>query len=973
MGAYPSYRRFLTLHLASVVLLLVTSPALSIEPREETSRLDALVIYDPGSRLGMKSVSVDELAFDTPLLSEWKTFRGRHGSKWRVRLDARSGVPTLVEGPGIPWLGRSGTTLLDGSELGTDSLAASLVEFIGSQAKILKADVGELRFNREASTQISDIRMVVFDRYYQGVRVQDQRYIFYIKQGLLNMFGATRWSLVGVDAVPTIEAGAARELLLSYMGAEPVEIRSEEPAEQLILTLPSGAAPPPPGMIRDEDYAHALAWRFEFRVFDEPGLWVGLVDAHSGKILAFYDNEAYSQLRGGLYPAESGSSGLGNDQTCPLGCEAELPIPFAKLRPLFGPPSLLTNSDGVTNLMLTVTHTTDFSGPYVEVKDNFCTTGPNMVTNLPVGAVLDLGFGPLYFGPPFPPVTDCDVPTGFAYGPGNTHAARTSFYHVNRAMQWARGWLDGEPSVGPWLNGDPGPLVVNVNLAPGTAFYSGSINLGRTTPLGAGIRRHNLGELPGVMLHEWGHFLDHRLDNGFLRSLEGFADTVELLYDHTACIGDGMGTIGRLNTVFRPYRFATGFKGCTGIRYQDWDQKNVLLSGKCTNAIPGEPPIGCFQDQPTRVAGKDLWTANFGFPLGGGECGRHAHFEARILAETVFDIATRELTGPAYGYDQASAWQIAERLWFQATPLMAGSLYKCIPGTVPIDPVEVYCTSPSRPVDSFGQKVQGLFGGCDRWCYDKNLGTFNFDAPCNEDLDCTKFYPDSCIPSDPDYLCDQDPFACHNGNRFNNQRCATPADCTSGAFTDCVQVTSFSGNRCPVEIPGSDGCGIASLYRLFMMIDDVDGDTGNGTPHAAAIFAALDSHGIACGQAADPENQDQVLLFNIDTPVLSVDGIAGPGRLKLSWSHTLSGSAAPTGPIRYIVRRNDIGCDWSFQQVGTATGIPMAGVTKKFKDRIETSLPRPRLYYRVQPVVELLGSVPPPSVWGPVSNCVSWP
>ena len=181
MGAYPSHRRSLTLYSAAVVLLLGTSSALSIERREGTSRLDDLVIYDPGPRLGLKPVPVDELAPDAPLPSGWKTFRDRHGSKWRVHLDARSGVPTMVEGPGIPWLDESGTTLLDGSELNIDSLAASLVEFIGSQVETLKADVGELRLNREASTQVRDIWMVVFDRYVEGVRVRDQRYVFYIK------------------------------------------------------------------------------------------------------------------------------------------------------------------------------------------------------------------------------------------------------------------------------------------------------------------------------------------------------------------------------------------------------------------------------------------------------------------------------------------------------------------------------------------------------------------------------------------------------------------------------------------------------------------------------------------------------------------------------------------------------------------------------------------------------------------------
>ena len=108
------------------------------------------------------------------------------------------------------------------------------------------------------------------------------------------------------------------------------------------------------------------------------------------------------------------------------------------------------------------------------------------------------------------------------------------------------------------------------------------------------------------------------------------------------------------------------------------------------------------------------------------------------------------------------------------------------------------------------------------------------------------------------------------------------------------------------------------------------------------------------------------------TVIATITRVENHARLKLSWTHALSGSASPLAQIDYIVRRNDIGCDWSFQQVGTAKGPPFAGGAK-FQDPISPSMPRSTLYYRVQPVVELLGPPPTRTVWGPVSNCVSWP
>ena len=51
-------------------------------------------------------------------------------------------------------------------------------------------------------------------------------------------------------------------------------------------------------------------------------------------------------------------------------------------------------------------------------------------------------------------------------------------------------------------------------------------------------------------------------------------------------------------------------------------------------------------------------------------------------------------------------------------------------------------------------------------------------------------------------------------------------------------------------LPDSDSCSVGSWYHQLRMQDDDDGDLSNGTPHAAAIFAAFDLHDIACGGGA---------------------------------------------------------------------------------------------------------------------------
>jgi hypothetical protein len=107
----------------------------------------------------------------------------------------------------------------------------------------------------------------------------------------------------------------------------------------------------------------------------------------------------------------------------------------------------------------------------------------------------------------------------------------------------------------------------------------------------------------------------------------------------------------------------------------------------------------------------------------------------------------------------------------------------------------------------------------------------------------------------------------------------------------------------------SNGCGAGSLYTVMRAIDD-DGDgTGNGTPHAAAIFAALNRHGIACGAAGDATNQNQTSCPALTTPTLTAS--ADSHQVNLTWT---TGGASAT---RYFVFRNETGCNSGFTRIAT--------------------------------------------------------
>jgi len=99
---------------------------------------------------------------------------------------------------------------------------------------------------------------------------------------------------------------------------------------------------------------------------------------------------------------------------------------------------------------------------------------------------------------------------------------------------------------------------------------------------------------------------------------------------------------------------------------------------------------------------------------------------------------------------------------------------------------------------------------------------------------------------------------------------------------------------------GEGGAVGGSLYYTLRAADDCDGDPSNGTPHGAAIFAALDRHDIAVGGAGDAANQDDTSLPDADFTWSCTDGAC-----------TFNGTSShPSAASAYY---------WTFGDGGTAT------------------------------------------------------
>jgi hypothetical protein len=100
----------------------------------------------------------------------------------------------------------------------------------------------------------------------------------------------------------------------------------------------------------------------------------------------------------------------------------------------------------------------------------------------------------------------------------------------------------------------------------------------------------------------------------------------------------------------------------------------------------------------------------------------------------------------------------------------------------------------------------------------------------------------------------------------------------------------------------SDGCNLGSWWKTMRVIDDDDGNLANGTPHGAALFAAFNRHGIACG--TDP---GAGVTFAACTPPAVPSVTLAPGNNKVSV--TVSGTGV------FDIFRNEIGCNAGFAKI----------------------------------------------------------
>jgi subtilisin-like proprotein convertase family protein len=590
--------------------------AIASAEQADRGRFDRFVRPRVGGVIGVAPRNVDRLSPEDPLRRSWEAFRGDGG--WTIYIDERTAMPSLVSGRGVALLGEE-----ELDEVTLDEVEARVRALLEDRVSLPAVRTERLELDAEASGKLrEDHWQLVFRQSVDGVRVENARLDFQVVRGKLTMFGSSNWGVPSTSGRPVLGASESRDRLDAYLGVETSRFEPVGDPELVMM-----AVAPEPAFEgtrqwtgkRGAGLTHALLWRLRFRDPESPALWVGEIDAHDGSVRAFFDGAHYAAVRGGVFPQAP-------DVGCVSGsCEIDdFPVPYTDWSEN-GQPA--THADAYGNLTCAdpeATFATTLDGPYARVEDN---CGPVLETGDCSGRLrLGLKAG-----------ENCDVAPGASAG--NTAAARSAYYHVNRVNEVARSYSPANS----WLNGAV-RIHTNWDSTCNASYGAGGIYLYRSGTSWAECA--NSGEIQGIIVHEWGHGYDFNDGGGEDITSEAYGDVVAMLASRESCFGPGLFTDGRVCSGYGDTCLT-----CTGFRDHDWAARQAN-----TPATP-----------------QDFVQNNCG--SGTGPCGGIVHCETYPIVESVFDLATRDL--PAAGMDVDTAWQLVERLWYATRPGSGGHIYTC--------------------------------------------------------------------------------------------------------------------------------------------------------------------------------------------------------------------------------------------------------------------------------------------------------
>jgi len=576
-----------------------------------------------------------------PEVADHAGFYDLRAGRWDTLVLSRPLIPGSGAGNDLTWGGLRIESPAGDAQL-KKTVVGALAAYLSEHARELGIDAAELGPANVSIAEKGRLIQLYEPRVVDGVPVRDSYVQAVLNGGNLVLLGSRSWGKIDVSRQPSLSAPDAVTAIERYLDSKKVTGVAGWWREPSLTIVPTVRAADPENTPVGEGYRFRLAWIVSPRIEGDLGSWEGLIDAHTGELLSFTDQNQYVQRRvlGGINPVSNDGRSPGG---VPDGVEQpNHPMPSADVTLPDGT-VLHTNSAGLVDA--NGPFTVNLAGPYVRINDA-CGPAAEMADQC---TNLNLSSGP---------GTDCAVPEG--HGIGDTHSGRTGFYELNRQIELATAELPSTAVADSPAGYLHRQLTANMNIDNTcNAFWSPTdmtVNFYREGPSASGsVICGNTGEIAAVFDHEWGHGLDTN-DNfpGVTSPGEAYADITALVRLNQSCMARGFfksrGDGTQRNQVFCN-DFGDRCTECTGVREDDYKKHQ---SGQphdidwVLGVNPAIPNAGCAVPEELPMPG-----------LQSGPCGFETHCEGVIVGETIWDLMKRDLPCNGVGWEDVNGGQCA--------------------------------------------------------------------------------------------------------------------------------------------------------------------------------------------------------------------------------------------------------------------------------------------------------------------------
>lgn len=522
------------------------------------------------------------------------------GVAWRGTLGP-DGTLRHADGPGVPWLPGRGNTLAGPEPADVAAYLESRARtFLAENASAFALDGFTLRRDDARTRAIGSppsTWLVVFTVLLGELPVHDAEVRFVVRHG--NLVSVLR----DAPPAPPADVAARTSAVPAFTPPSRLELRDGR-----VLGDPhwgDGAL-----ALRHDGARYETVW--EGTVTDGPSgePFAVVVATGTGSVLRATPLRVPGQAVGGVLLRAPH--------------EPQTMMPLANLEVSNGSEDAVTDAAGRFSLGGEVAG--HLSGPYVRIADACGTSTVDAAGDL-------LDFGATTAG-------DCVTPVAGA--PGDTTAARTSMYHLNRLRDLYKA-LD---PVTPWLD-TPVDVLANHPFEC-VNYYDANDDLIVLNWQADSTHCANAGHNPSLIYHEWGHAYQWN-QKGFFAdggTREGYADVTAFLQLPSSCPFAGF------------YLDASDSHGCTGGRPLDYTLLSPPVPARPdTIAVP---PYSC----PTTPPG------------GGGVANFQSHCEAAIPTQAVYDLALALQAK----YGVATGMRRLLEMWITAGPLQVSAWRIVDPG-----------------------------------------------------------------------------------------------------------------------------------------------------------------------------------------------------------------------------------------------------------------------------------------------------